>query len=402
MEETVISFGGEIKSLDNGHFGGYLVRFTDPKNPDLTGDYFTKETDFGISDGQKTPVYFHHRQPLKTRDDQQLVIKAKIGEATLSIDDEGVLIDAVIYNREKYEQAIIKAGKSRKSDGGAFLGWSSGTAAHTCDREQKGGANFIKFWQLGFDASLTPTPCDPVNEITSLKGLTTIKFLPLDEIEVVADEASKRAKDHPNAEKPVELKDAPMTGAQIYQEARTEQTANSWQLESAYRDTAREIAQAAASQGITGVRVDVSARVTEAANAYATDLATLTIQQINDYLESESSDPFYLKSIFDELTSDAPAASKFADHLQVVLAAAREVTQRAKQINGMRIKAGRAISADRRSRLSSLLEMCRNVADEIDALLKETEPPAAKTLPCLSALRMQTLRLESKTAGVPL
>ena len=39
LEETVVNFGSELKSLGEGKFGGYLVRFTTAEDPDLTGDY---------------------------------------------------------------------------------------------------------------------------------------------------------------------------------------------------------------------------------------------------------------------------------------------------------------------------------------------------------------------------
>ena len=43
-----IYFGGEVKALDdNGKVGGYLIRYGTDDDPDLTGDYFSKNTDFG-------------------------------------------------------------------------------------------------------------------------------------------------------------------------------------------------------------------------------------------------------------------------------------------------------------------------------------------------------------------
>lgn len=373
MDDFLVSFGSEIKMQDNGHFGGYLVRFSSPDSPDLAGDYFTKDTDFGIKDGQSTPVYFHHRQPLKTRDNQEVVIKAKIGEATLSIDDEGVLIDAIIFNREKYEKAIVKAGRARKSDGTPYLGWSSGTAQHLCDREVKGGANFIKFWQLGMDASVTPTPCEPVNDIVDLKTLTTIKFLPMDEVEILVGEVKgavggwttegdnhhyriRDPKDFDeNTFKTVTIKkDKPVIKSVmgklkgedsmtmqnlmfpkdewtldeakkwvkdhpdvkksikgIFQEKLQEQTPSTWQLDSIFRDVIRDIVDAARTSSISGASIDVQAKVTEAANEYMTSLVPLVVSQITDYLDSDNREPFYLKSKLDELI--APTETLVSD-----------------------------------------------------------------------------------------
>jgi hypothetical protein len=159
-DDVLVNYGGAIKSLDNGHIGGYLVRFSGPNDPDLTGDFFTPDTDFGFAPGEtlKTAVYFNHRLPLKTRDGGQLTIKQKIGSGVLSMDETGVFIDAVLYNRERYESTLAKQG------------WSSGTASHLVDREQVGKSMWVKSWQLGLDASITPTPAEPRTSVVSLKS----------------------------------------------------------------------------------------------------------------------------------------------------------------------------------------------------------------------------------------
>jgi hypothetical protein len=69
LEEQVIYSGDAIKAarLDTGEIklGGYLVRFGDPENTDLTGDYFTKNTDFG--DVKQSDVWFNHRMPVHVK-----------------------------------------------------------------------------------------------------------------------------------------------------------------------------------------------------------------------------------------------------------------------------------------------------------------------------------------------
>ncbi len=158
MDEIVINHGSSIKSLADGKIGGYLVVFSDETSPDLAGDYFTKDTDFGIVDGQKSIVWFNHRKPIKAKDGREVGDREKIGAGNLKIDDKGVFIEAILFNRDQYEQALTK------------MGWSSGTAPHLVDREKKGDANFIKSWPLGLDASLTPRPCEPRTSVQSLKS----------------------------------------------------------------------------------------------------------------------------------------------------------------------------------------------------------------------------------------
>ena len=155
----LIAFGGGIKSLDNGRIGGYLVTFTSADQPDLEGDYFDADTDFGIEPGGKTAVWFNHRQPISTKDGKTISVKSRIGEGTLTPDERGIFIEAVLYEREQYEELLDK------------MGWSSGTASHLVDREPVGKAYHIKTWPLGLDASITPGPAEPRNAVVPLKAL---------------------------------------------------------------------------------------------------------------------------------------------------------------------------------------------------------------------------------------
>ena len=178
-DEFLVTFGSEVKASPDGRFTGYLVRFSSADSPDLAGEFFTKNTDFGIVDGARTPVYFNHRLPIRTRDGlHEIVIKRKIGEGSMTIDEFGVMLDAIIWNRDNYEKAIIEAGRKNK------MGWSSGTAPHLVDYEPAGKSRFIKSWPLGLDASLTPMPCEPLNSAISLRSyseaLSTMKFAPID------------------------------------------------------------------------------------------------------------------------------------------------------------------------------------------------------------------------------
>lgn len=161
--QTLVAFGSPIKSLGENKIGGYLVRFGSPQQTDLEGEYFDAQTDFGFAKGTtiKTPLWFNHRFPLDTKSGKQIWIKQKIGEGELSIDDEGVFIEAVTYNRALYDQVLDQ------------LGWSSGTAQHLVETEQVGKAVHIKAWPLGLDASLTPIPAEPRNRAVPLKALQT-------------------------------------------------------------------------------------------------------------------------------------------------------------------------------------------------------------------------------------
>src|SRR3990167_17718 len=174
LDEEYIYPGDAVKatSLDGGavKLGGYLIRFGDANNPDLAGDYFTKNTDFG--DAKQSDTWFNHRLPIRVKKHRSEVkyTEPLSNKATLTIDDVGVFAEVVIEARNEYEKTIAELGLAAK------LAWSSGTASHLVDRKAiKGGVWEITRWRLGLDASLTPTPAEyrKTNQILPIKSLLT-------------------------------------------------------------------------------------------------------------------------------------------------------------------------------------------------------------------------------------
>lgn len=155
-DDTLIVFGDAIKALGDGRMGGYLVRFTSDADPDLSGEFFDKDTDFG--DTGKSDVYYHHGL-------DPIMGKRKLGKAELKPDEFGVWAETQLSMRDEYEKFIYALAEKGK------LGWSSGTAPHLVEKEAKGKATHIKRWPLGLDASLTPTPAEYRNSVIPLKSL---------------------------------------------------------------------------------------------------------------------------------------------------------------------------------------------------------------------------------------
>jgi len=156
-DENLVYYGGAVKALGDGRIGGYLVLFGDEQTPDLEGDFFTKNTDFGAH--QTTMVLYQHGL------DASLKRRVLDVQAPLKSDDTGVWVEAQLALRDEYEQAIYALAEQGK------LGWSSGTAGHLIEREQKGAAWHITRWPLGLDASLTPTPAEPRTAAIPLKSI---------------------------------------------------------------------------------------------------------------------------------------------------------------------------------------------------------------------------------------
>jgi HK97 family phage major capsid protein len=171
-QDFLVKQGGEVKAAPDGKVSGYLVTFSDENSPDVSGDFFTKETDFGVH--RETPTLYHHGLDVKVGD-------RIIGKGKMLIDEVGVWIDAQLDLRDKYEKAIHKLATLGK------LGWSSGTAPHLVKREQKGEAWRILSWPLGLDASLTPSPAEPRNVAISMKSVEASDIEILTEPEGVGD-----------------------------------------------------------------------------------------------------------------------------------------------------------------------------------------------------------------------
>jgi HK97 family phage major capsid protein len=183
---SVKTFGDAIfaTKMDDGNvkLAGYLVRFGDASKTDLTGDYFTKNTDFGQV--EKSASWFNHRMPVEYKG-KRMAYTEQLPDATLKMDEFGIFAEIVLGARNEYEKMIAEWGMK------GLLGWSSGTAPHLVDRKTVGNATEILKWPLGLDASLTPTPAEPRNKVTPLKSISVTqdeaKPAPQDKREAVAE-----------------------------------------------------------------------------------------------------------------------------------------------------------------------------------------------------------------------
>jgi phage head maturation protease len=165
MNDTLIAFGSAVKALGDGRVGGYLITFSDAASPDLTGEYFTKDTDYDLADGDTRSVYYAHGL------DEQLGVK-KIGRFTAKTDAIGIWVEAQLNLRDEYEKAIANLAAK------GALGWSSGAPAHLVARksvETKDGATVreITHWPIA-EASLTPSPAEPRNGAVAMKSLPAL------------------------------------------------------------------------------------------------------------------------------------------------------------------------------------------------------------------------------------
>lgn len=136
-----------IKFLDDAELtiGGYGVVWGDEATKDLTGEYFTQETDLGLKWYDERPLLYHHGL-------DDVVQMDVIGRATKMTPDEvGVWVESQLDRRNSWYTVVkqmVKAGA---------LNYSSGSIAHLAVKELDG---HIKRWPI-VEMTVTPVPAEP-------------------------------------------------------------------------------------------------------------------------------------------------------------------------------------------------------------------------------------------------
>lgn len=146
-----------VKMIDarEGRVGGYLVVWGDATTRDLQGEYFTPETELGLTWYDRRPVLYHHGLDGNLK-------AAVIGQIeTLQIDEVGVWAEAQLDLRQRYVQVVYNLIER------GLLSWSSGSLPHLVAVANDG---HIKRWPI-VEGSLTPTPAEPRRtEIHTIKS----------------------------------------------------------------------------------------------------------------------------------------------------------------------------------------------------------------------------------------
>jgi 2'-5' RNA ligase len=346
-----IILGESVKALDNGHVEGYLVRFGSAKDTDLEGEYFTKNTDFGFEDGDdlnifmKSPIYYAHAL-------DPVLAKRKIGTVKMKRDSVGVWVEGQLNLSDDYEKGIQMMAKAGK------LGWSSGTAPHLVTTKSVGKATEILSWPLGLDASLTPRPAEYRNRaVLPLKSIKS--FMGLDD-----DSLSIKG---------------------LFESKLSEQLIGYWDLQDALRSAATEIVKAAMVSDVTNVLIDIPAKVSETVTEYASYLIPLMVNQIREYLVSGRQEDFYLKttealqSLTESKKGGLLVRLPLTEHSDAVLAAVKELNERASRLQDIRTKEGRKLGVASRQKLTEFRAALDEVCKGVDLLLEDSMPKTDDT-----------------------
>lgn len=137
-----------VKALGADRIGGYAVLWGDSKSRDLTGEYFTAQTEelTSIFDAMKAlPFLYHHAM-------DGAVKTAVVGKVdVLHRDEVGLWYEAQLAQSNKYKQAIMQLVEK------GALGTSTGTLPGARKAMPNG---FIARWPI-VEVSGTPTPAEP-------------------------------------------------------------------------------------------------------------------------------------------------------------------------------------------------------------------------------------------------
>lgn len=155
--DFVKSFGGAVKAVAPFTVKGRGVVYG---GADLTGDTFTKATDFGETRPfVGMPVYYDHALGS---------MRGQIGTVkSWTPADDGIDVEIELDRRNRYAAEVMRLVKS------GALGLSTGALSHLVVRED----GELKRWIVG-EISLTPTPAEPrtlTNEVKATKGNASSK-----------------------------------------------------------------------------------------------------------------------------------------------------------------------------------------------------------------------------------
>jgi len=157
-----------VKSLGQNRFGGYLVLWGDPERKDLTGEYFTPETQEMLNVFEAVggiPAMYHHASDDTVKSD----VLGKVD--VMTFDDIGLWVETQARKAAKYRDAIAEL-----IERGALY-WSSSCFPRSRKVAPDGK---IERWTI-CEATLTPTPAEhrmvdrPIQAIKSIyeqAGLT--------------------------------------------------------------------------------------------------------------------------------------------------------------------------------------------------------------------------------------
>lgn len=153
-DNTLVSFGGAVKSLGRRGFSGLAIIFN---SIDRTGESFSPDVDMELKGRSSLPTYWRHSLDEK-------IGNQKLADASFEVSSQGLYVEGEFLRFGGFEKDLMSA-----IDQG-LLGFSTGSASHLVRTKQRGGFTEIMAWPV-VDLSLTETPCEPKARVQPLKSL---------------------------------------------------------------------------------------------------------------------------------------------------------------------------------------------------------------------------------------
>jgi hypothetical protein len=137
---------------EGGTYGAVAVRFSGPDEPDLSGEWFDAETDFGARGGEgNVPTLFNHGSPVSKGAIFKKFADAVFPSATLTRTAAGLFGTIKLSPEDPLQSALALL-----IERGA-LKFSSGSTSQLARRDYNGR---ITRWPI-VELSLTPSPMEP-------------------------------------------------------------------------------------------------------------------------------------------------------------------------------------------------------------------------------------------------
>ena len=372
--DTLINYGGAIKAVEESDtgwkFGGYLVVFDSPDISKLK-DRFTKSTDFDIADGDRRSVYYNHGL-------DGTIKRVRLGECRVSIKDAGVWIEGEIKKRTDY---LAKHAEQIAQNIKQF-GLSSGAPAHLVERKSTGDGHEVLLWPIA-EASITPTPAEPLTGCVSLKSLVDTKstFTAPSLIESIADADNDVLNDAIKALPSLNPYSVTSTGREALRILGERVIDNIGLLMNP--DYQSYDAETTTYQTPTAEEKTAAVRkILEDYSAIAMNIFSAMSQSAESLTETKH---------LSDLTESLPAGLSLEDHSSKVLAAAEEIKARISDLAELRcVKSDRHWSEQKYSQLTELAEGLAASAEAIKTLA-ETHAPEQSPQEDAHDLTLKTL-----------
>ena len=372
--DTLINYGGAIKAVEESDtgwkFGGYLVVFDSPDISKLK-DRFTKSTDFDIADGDRRSVYYNHGL-------DGTIKRVRLGECRVSIKDAGVWIEGEIKKRTDY---LAKHAEQIAQNIKQF-GLSSGAPAHLVERKSTGDGHEVLLWPIA-EASITPTPAEPLTGCVSLKSLVDTKstFTAPSLIESIADADNDVLNDAIKALPSLNPYSVTSTGREALRILGERVIDNIGLLMNPdYQSYDAET---------TTYQTPTAEEKTAAVRKILEDYSAITMNIFSAM--SQSAESLTETKHLSDLTESLPAGLSLEDHSSKVLAAAEEIKARISDLAELRcVKSDRHWSEQKYSQLTELAEGLAASAEAIKTLA-ETHAPEQSPQEDAHDLTLKTL-----------